>query len=154
MAYDPANGGQLVLFGGYNGTYLERHLGLEQHHLGQVDNRGDTTCTTACTASPPARNGAVDGIRPGLDGQLVLFGGDVHGLDSDTWAWNATTSPGPSSPRRPAPPPRISPAWPTTRPPARWCCSVATAPALLRRHLGLERHHLGTAVARRQPRAR
>ena len=30
MAYDPANGGQLVLFGGYNGSTLRRHLDLER----------------------------------------------------------------------------------------------------------------------------
>ena len=84
MAYDSANGGQLVLFGGvYNGTY---------------DNdtwtwNGSTWAQLTPSTSPPARDGASMAYDPANGGQLVLFGGaNATTALSDTWAWNDNTN--------------------------------------------------------------
>ena len=111
MAYYPGAGGQMVLFGGYNGSYLNDTWAWNSttHTWGQIDDSSDPNCTTACTASPPARNLATMADDPamGANGEVVLFGGsDVPGVGNlaDTWAWNGTAwaqlSPAASPPAR------------------------------------------------------
>ena len=81
-------------------------------------------------------------------GTVVLFGGTATATTTyygDTWTWNGTTwtELSPATAPRPA----LTPPWPTTRPPARWCCSAGpTPPAPPGRHLDLERHHLDRTV--------
>jgi hypothetical protein len=93
MAYDPAmNGGELLLFGGYNGTsYYNDTWAWNGSTWSQVGNTGDTSCTTTCTNSPSDRDGASMAYDSANGGQLVLFGGYNGAYDNDTWTWNGTT---------------------------------------------------------------
>ena len=89
LAFDGTTAsGQLVLFGGWNGTTYD------------ADTWAWNTTTSAWaqlspTASPTARYSATLAYDPamGTGGQLVLFGGasSTSTSLSDTWAWNGTT---------------------------------------------------------------
>ena len=63
MAYDPGTG-QLVLFGGYDGGFLDDTWTWN----------GSTWTQMTPATSPPARDSASMAYDPGT-GQLVLFGG-------------------------------------------------------------------------------
>ena len=94
MAYDTASG-QLVLFGGYNGSSYYNDtwaLNAAGTSWSQIADSSDAGCTTTCTASPPARNWPSMAFDPalGTSGQLVLFGGSNGGYLADTWAWNGS----------------------------------------------------------------
>jgi hypothetical protein len=81
MAFDPATG-QLVLFGGNNGT----------------GNLNDTWIWTGSTwrqqspsVIPPARSGATMAFDS-VSGQLLLFGGGGNTASlNDSWVWTGTT---------------------------------------------------------------
>ena len=93
MAYDPGTG-QLVLFGGYDGGFLDDTWTWN----------GTIWTKQSPTTSPPARDSASIAYDPGT-GQLVLFGGwDGNNIHNDTWTWNGSTctqqSPATSPPLR------------------------------------------------------
>ena len=117
MAYDSANGGQLVLFGGTNaGTVLSDTWTWN----------GSAWAQLTPATSPPARDGASMAYDPANGGQLVLFGGAGTYYYNDTWTWNDATNTWAQLPPPPAPPPACFRRWPTTPPTgARWSCSAA-----------------------------
>jgi hypothetical protein len=93
MAYDPGTR-QLVLFGGYDGGFLDDTWTWN----------GSTWTQLTPATSPPARDSASMAYDPGT-GQLVLFGGwDGNNIYNDTWTWNGSTwtqlSPATSAPVR------------------------------------------------------
>ena len=87
MAYDAATG-DVVLFGGYNGSYLNDTWVYNGSTWAQVI--GTSGCTTACTGSPPARyRGAM--AYDTANSQVVLFGGNNGSDLNDTWVYNGST---------------------------------------------------------------
>jgi hypothetical protein len=93
VAFDPATA-QLVLFGGLSasGNALDDTWTWDGTTWSQTDDSGDSGCTSSCTSSPPARQGAAVAFDPAT-AQLVLSGGlsaSGNALD-DTWTWNGTT---------------------------------------------------------------
>jgi hypothetical protein len=90
MAYDPATG-NMVLFGGYNGTtgYLNDTWTYNGTTWTQVV--GTSGCTNSCTNSPSARNSASMAYDPAT-GNMVLFGGlGSSSYLNGTWTYNGTT---------------------------------------------------------------
>ncbi len=95
MAFDPALG-QLVLFGGMN------HYGSPEYNdtwtwngstWTHVNNLGDTSCSSTCTADPSARD-TFALADDAASSQLIMFGG---GVGNQTWAVRAVAAP-PSAP--------------------------------------------------------
>ncbi len=83
MSFAPSNG-QLILFGGYNGTtYFNDTWAFNAH-----DNAN--TWTNLTPSDPPSsRLGACMAFNP-CSGQMILFGGNgLNGSLNDTWAFNA-----------------------------------------------------------------
>lgn len=78
MAFDPISG-QLILFGGYDGSYLNDTWGWDGTNWNQL-----TPVTT-----PPARSGAVMAYDSDTQ-QLILFGGYNGIYLNDTWNWDGT----------------------------------------------------------------
>ena len=133
MAYDPANGGQLVLFGGTNGADLSDTWTWNGSSR-QVANTGDTTSPRLTNSPRPATGRPWRTTRP-----------RASWSSSAVTAPTTTATPGPGTTQPPLGPsftpaasparPLISPAWPTTPLPARWSCSVAaTAAAITTTH--------------------
>ncbi len=104
MAFDPATG-QLILFGGWHGSYFDDTWSWD----------GSTWTQISPSASPSARSRASMAFDPAT-GRLILFGGygSSSGNLHDTWAWDGST-------------------WhdvtPATSPPAREGASMAFDPA-------------------------
>ena len=113
MAFDPAMGGELVLFGGQNGgtTTTTRGHGRARPRPapGPVTAAGPLgERYIPAMAFDPATN------------QLVLFGGySTNGGSylNDTWTWTGTAW-AQQSPPAPTHLPATGPPWLTTRPPA------------------------------------
>jgi hypothetical protein len=103
IAYDPGTG-QLVLFGGNHGTFLnDTWTWVDQDWVEQEPS-----------TSPPARIDA-SFAYDAATGQLLLFGGTANGISglSDTWDWTGTN---------------WTPLHPSTSPPARYGASMAYDP--------------------------
>ena len=119
MAYDAATG-TVVLFGG-NGS--DRHRSVTP---GPGTARPGPSSTRDQPARPVRR---VDGLRRGHRHRgPVRRRRHKPALLGDTWTWDGTTW----TKQHPAtsPPARDGRRWPTTRPPATWSCSAATASTL------------------------
>ena len=83
-AFDPTSD-RMLLFGGWNGTYLSDTWALSL--TGTQDWSQITTSTT-----PPGRREISVGYDASSD-QLVLFGGNGGALDQDTWALSLSGTP-------------------------------------------------------------
>jgi hypothetical protein len=105
FAYDPVNGGQMLLFGGYNGSaYLQDTWTWS----------GTTWTQLTPAASPPVREEGSFAYDTSTS-QMLLFGGYSSGDLADTWSWTGTT---------------WSALSPTTSPSARYGAPMAYSPAL------------------------
>ena len=80
MAFDPATG-DMVLFGGDDGSYLADTWTWN----------GTNWTKLSPATSPPARSGALDGLRPGHRGTWFSSAADDGSYLADTWTWNGTT---------------------------------------------------------------
>ena len=127
LAYDPATG-QLILFGGQNGSALKGDTWMWGYPGGIQGGWAQQTPPL----SPQARGYSSLAFDSGT-GQLVLFGGFDYTPPPATSFWaipgRGTAPPGPSSTRPPARRPAAPRPWPTTRAPANWSSSAASTPA-------------------------
>ncbi len=86
MAYDPdmnAGAGALVLFGGWNGSFLNDTWAWNGTSWSEVATTGPPVRDEASMAWDPVMNAGAGG--------MVLFGGAGSTNYNDTWSWSGTT---------------------------------------------------------------
>ncbi len=123
MAYDPVNGGQLVLFGGYNGS-------AGYNDTWTWNDNTNTWSQLAPAASPAGRYGASMAYDPANGVSWSCSAVTTTALATSATPGTGTGRPGQCC-RRPPPhqPLRATP-WRTTWPPIRWSSSAATRSGL------------------------
>ena len=116
MAYDAATG-TVVLFGG---------IGRPGQTFADTWTWDGSTWTKQHPATSPPVLFRASMAYDAATRTVVLFGGGARRRRSAI-PGPGTAPPGPSSTPRPARPPGSTRRWPTTRPPAPWSCSAASA---------------------------
>src|SRR5690348_13103037 len=80
MAYDPISG-HVILFGGYNGAYLNDTWTFDGTNWSKVST----------SVAPPVRTAATMAFDR-VSQKIVLFGGYNGNYLGDTWTWDGSTS--------------------------------------------------------------
>jgi hypothetical protein len=89
MAYDAATG-SILLFGGQTSGFTILNDTWSWNGSTWTELSSPANCTTACTASPPARGWPAMSNSQG--NSLLLFGGQSFATAfDDTWTWNGTS---------------------------------------------------------------